>query len=202
MYGNSKREGEVELQKQAGDLPITIVRPGIVFGPRDVQTAVMFRSIYRLRLHMVVGFRTPPLALIHVDDLVRLIIDAATRGETLQPLADGEYSPQGIYFACDDTEFPNYWQLGQRIAKSMQRPVFVWPLWRWTGRLVAFSAQTALGLRGKASTLNVDKIREASAHSWACSGEKARQQFGFQVAKPLDVRLQETSTWYRENRWL
>ena len=202
VYGSSKREGEIELQKLAGDLPITVVRPGVVFGPRNAQTAAMFRSIYRLRLHFVVGFRTPPLALIHVDDLVRLIIDAAMRGETLQPSADPEYSPQGIYFACDDAEFPNYWQLGQRIARSMQRPVFVWPLWRWTSRLVALSAQTALGLRGKVSTLNVDKIREASARSWACSSEKARQQFGFQVAKPLDVRLQETSTWYRENRWL
>jgi len=147
----------------------------------------------------VVGFRTPPLSLIHVDDLARFILLAAERGETL--CAD-QASTRGIYFACDDSEFPNYWEFGQRIARSLDQRVVVWPLWRWVARCIGFSAQTVSKIRGTRSLLTVDKVREASARSWASSGEKARQQLGFAPDKSLDEHLRETSRWYVENGWV
>ena len=201
-YGRSKRLGEMEMQKHAAEVPITVVRPGIVYGPGDQKIAAMFRSIYRWRLHMVIGFRTPPLSLIYVEDLVRLILDASTQGETLQPLPYGEHSPQGYYFACDDSEYPNYWEFGQRVAKALDRRVFVWPLWRWVGLTLGFIIQTGFRLRGRSSVVNVDKVREAIVRSWACSGEKARRQLGFAPSQPLDVRLKETAQWFVENAWI
>ena len=59
-YGRSKRLGEIELQKRADRLPITIIRPGIVFGPNDLAMASMYKSIYRFRIHIVIGFRYTP----------------------------------------------------------------------------------------------------------------------------------------------
>jgi nucleoside-diphosphate-sugar epimerase len=201
-YGRSKRFGELELQKQAGRLPITVVRPGIVYGPGDRTAATIFRSIYRSHLHMVIGFRTPPLALIYVGDLVQLVLRAAERGETLLDHPDGDFSPQGYYFACDDSEFPNYWEFGQRIAKSMDRRVFVWPLWRWVGFSLSGAFQTLSRLQGRPTLVNTDKIQEAMARSWACTSEKARKQLGFSPSEPLDVRLKQTAQWYDEHGWL
>lgn len=201
-YGRSKRLGETEMQKYAAEVPITVVRPGIVYGPGDRNVAAMFRPIRRWRVHVVIGFRTPPLSLIYVEDLVRLILDASTKGETLQPLPDGEHSPQGYYFACDDSEFPDYKELGQRIAKAIDRKVVVWPLWRWVGSTVGFGVQTGFRLCGRSSVVNVDKVREATARSWACSGDKARQQLGFSPPQSLDERLKETGQWFVENKWI
>jgi nucleoside-diphosphate-sugar epimerase len=201
-YGRSKRLAEAELQKLAAELPVTVIRPGIVYGPGDDKTVIMFRSIHRLRLHLVIGFRTPPLALIHVEDLVRLILDAAERGETLEAHAEGEYSSQGYYNACDDAEFPTYWQFGKRIGKSMQCRVFVWPVWRWVGRTVGFVGETANRMRGRSCLLNVDKVREATVRSWANSAEKARQQLGFEASKSLDDRLAETAESFKRDEWL
>jgi hypothetical protein len=57
-------------------------------------------------------------------------------------------------------------------------------------------------LTGRPTLINRDKIREATVDSWACSGEKARAQLGFEVRKPLFERLQETGQWFIENGWI
>ena len=40
-------------------LPLTIVRPGIVFGAGGVEMLPMFRAIRRIHVHAVAGFRSP-----------------------------------------------------------------------------------------------------------------------------------------------
>lgn len=201
-YGRSKRLGEVELQKRADRLPCTVIRSGIVCGPHDTAAAPMYRYINRYRLHLAVGMQTPSLSLIGVDDLVDLILRAAEQGETLDGHADGEYSPRGYYFACDDRTHPTYAELGRRVAGALDRRVFVWPVWRWVGRCVAGVTQTANSLRGKSSIVNLDKVREGIAPSWACSSSKAREQLGFVPALDLDGWLRKTADWYRANDWL
>ncbi|MCA9124241.1 MAG: NAD-dependent epimerase/dehydratase family protein [Planctomycetaceae bacterium] len=196
LYGKSKLRGEVLLAERADKMPITIVRPGIVYGPRDTSLLEMARPIYRWRLHVVVGFRTPPLSLIYVDDLVQFILTAAAQGECLR--ADSE-STQGIYFATDDSEFPTYWELGQRVGQSLNRRVFVWPVWRWVGWCIGFVSQNITKLTKRTSLLTVDKIREATVRSWACSGQKAREQLGFAPARSLDENLRQTLRWYIEH---
>jgi dihydroflavonol-4-reductase len=200
-YGRSKHNGEVALARRAERLPVTIVRPGIVYGPRDAQGVVIFRAIRRTGLHFVVGFRTPRLSLLHVDDLVRLLGTVADRGEILASGPRGR-AGQGIYLACDDREHPTYWEFGHRIAAALGCRVVVWPLWRWVGRSVGAAAEAAQRLGGPASVLTRDKIREATAANWACSSAKARSQLDFQPTFPLDVRLAETAEWFREHGWL
>ncbi len=195
-YGRSKRRGEIELQKRASDLPCTVIRPGIALGPFDPVTIPLFRSVHRFRLHVVVGFQTPPLSLIFVEDLVRLLVQAAQYGERLAGAPAGDYSPEGYYFACDDSEHPTYWELGHRIAAALDRSVFVWPLWRWGGRVSGGVCQMFNRIRGRSSILNLDKIREATVSSWACSAKKARRQLDFTPAQDLDAALKKTASWY------
>ena len=78
----------------------------------------------------------------------------------------------------------------------------VWPLWRWVGWTVGAVAEVAGRCSGQPSLLNRDKIREATAASWACSAAKARGQLGFAPALPLDARLRQTAEWYSEHGWL
>ena len=198
-YGQSKRAGEVALERLADRLPVTIVRPGIVYGRRDPKIAAVFKAIHRTGVHVVVGFRTPPLSLIYVDDLVDLIVRAATDGETLENAGP---PGRGYYLACDDSDHPTYWQFGRQIAAALGRGVFVWPLWRWVGRTVGGVSEAVSRLTGDASLLTLDKIREATVHSWACSAAKARSQLAFAPPLPLEARLRETAAWFREQGWL
>lgn len=201
-YGRSKWQGEQHWRSYADRLRITIVRPGIVYGPGDAVLAELIRSIYRWRLHVVIGFRTPPLSLIHVDDLIELIIHAADKGETITRAESESTLSQGIYFACDDSAYPNYWAFGKQIARSLDRSVLVLPLWRWVGRSVAWTVQTVSRCFGMNAFLTVDKIREATARSWAVSSEKARKHLDFQPKRSLDSSLRETTSWYVDNNWV
>ena len=201
-YGRSKRAGEIALERRAHRLPVTIVRPGIVYGSRDPKMAGIFKAIHRTGLHVVVGFHTPRLSLIHVDDLVELLLRAARDGETLSPAGSRDAAHRGYYFACDDREHPTYWQFGRRVADALGRRVIVWPLWRWVGRTVGGVSEAVSQLTGSTALLSRDKVREATAWSWACSGAKARAQLAFVPARPLDFRLRETAEWYRDHGWL
>ena len=202
QYGRSKRAGEVALQQRANRIPITILRPGIVYGPRDPKVAAVFQAIAKTGLHFTIGFQTPRLSLIHVDDMVDALIAAADRGERLDHHADGDESPAGYYLTCDDREHPTYWQFGQLVAEAIDRRVLVWPLWRWVGKTVGFAAQTLFTPDGKGNLLSVDKVREATAWSWACSSAKARADLGLAPRKPLQARLRDTADWFREHDWL
>jgi nucleoside-diphosphate-sugar epimerase len=54
-YGRSKRAGERVVEQFAGYVPATIVRPGIVFGPRDRLVFKTFEPIARFAVHPVPG---------------------------------------------------------------------------------------------------------------------------------------------------
>lgn len=201
-YGRSKRAGEVALQQRADRMPITILRPGIVYGARDPKMAAIFQAIAKTGIHFTIGFQTPRLSLIHVDDLVDTVLAVADRGETLVHDAAGAYAPRGYYLACDDRVHPSYGQLGRMVARALGQRVFVWPIWRWVGRTVGLAAQTLFPPDSRGNLLSVDKVREATAWSWACSSHKARSQLGLAPASPLDQRLHELAAWLREHRWL
>jgi nucleoside-diphosphate-sugar epimerase len=57
-------------------------------------------------------------------------------------------------------------------------------------------------LLGQASIVSPDKLREATAGSWASSAAKARADLGFAPAATLDSRLAQTAEWLRANAGL
>jgi len=200
-YGASKRAGEMALQQLADRLRITILRPGIVYGPDDPKMAALLQAIRMTGIHFTVGFRTPPLSLIHVEDMVDLTLAAADRGEALEHDAAGAYSPTGYYLACDDRRHPTYGEFGRLIGRALGRRVFVWPLWRWVGRIVGLVAETLFTPDGKGNLLSLDKVREATVRSWACSSAKARTQLGFTPPLPLEDRLHEMAERLAKRGW-
>jgi dihydroflavonol-4-reductase len=200
-YGVSKLQGDGELGARASRLPVTIVRPGIVFGPHDTNVAAMFQSIQWTRLHALMGFRSPRLSLVHVADLVALLLAAATRGTRL-PAATAPADGMGIYHACDDREFPTHAELGRRMARALGTFAIVLPLPLVLAVPTAFAIETYWNLRGQPSIVSPDKIREAVAASWAASAARARRDLGFAPAASLDERLAETAHWLRKNRRL
>jgi nucleoside-diphosphate-sugar epimerase len=205
-YGRSKLAGEQAVAQFAADLPITIVRPGIVYGPRNREMLPMFRTIKYVRAHFVPAWRTPPLSLIHVDDCVRLLRQAAAEGSRLpKPTTDplSQLSTgRGVYFAAAD-EYPDYAELGRLIRTILDRPLApVIPLGGPLAWLAARANERISRLRGRADTFNTDKIREGTAPSWACSAELAQRDLRFDSTRSLKAGLESTVGWYNQQHWL
>jgi nucleoside-diphosphate-sugar epimerase len=200
-YGHSKRAGEVAAAAWSNRLPITIVRPGIVFGPWDRLILPVFRSIARLGIHPVPTFAPPPLSLIHVQDLVDILLRAAERGLRVGRHKEGE-SAAGHYFACSD-EHPTYAELGRMTADAVgRRHVFLFHMAEPLPWLVAGVTQVIARLAHQAAVVNLDKMRESIQPSWAASPRAIREELGFEESYSLQQRLCQTAAWYREQGWI
>lgn len=198
-YGRSKRAGEIAAVKFARDVPVTIVRPPVVFGEGDMNTWLLFQPIARHGVHAVPGLTPRKVSLVHADDLAEALWLAAGKGERIQPDSD---SAEGSYFVAGD-EDPHYEELGRLIGKAVGRDrVFIVRTPDWMSRCAGAASELVSRLRGQAAIFNLDKMREASAGSWVCSSERIRSDLGFQVARPLADRLQQTAEWYAQQGML
>jgi nucleoside-diphosphate-sugar epimerase len=200
-YGRSKLAGEKAAAKFAASVPITVVRPGIVFGPRDTGFVQVLRSMRTFRCHVSPGFFPPALSCIYVKDLVELLLRAADQGNTLPAVENGQPG-KGRYFAAAP-EYPTYADLGRMLRPMLRRPFA--PIIPVPGPLayaVGGINELVSRVRGRPEELSVDKIRDALATSWACSGEAARRDLGFAPAKTLTERMQETVDWFMANKWI
>jgi dihydroflavonol-4-reductase len=198
-YGRSKLAGEQAAARYAGVVPISIVRPPMVFGSGDRGMLEMFRPIARWGIHVVPGRGERCFSLIHVADLVEGLLLAAEKGERLHPNG----SPgQGVYFMATEDN-PTYAELGQAIAAALgkKRAAVV----RLPGplvQLIGLCGDAMARIRQRSGWVNSDKIIEALAGSWTCSSAKARTQLCWFPVAALAKRLYETAQWYRQAGWL
>ena len=196
-YGRSKLEGEQVAMRYAYSLPITVVRPCIVFGAGDRGMFEVFKPIARSGLHVVGGSRDSRFSLVAVADLVECLVLAAERGERLAPGLAG----RGIYFAA--AEDVSYGDLGPLIAGALGKPQpRILRLPDWSMRTIGRFGDVVSRIRGRPGWIGRDKMRDVLAGSWTCSSAKARQQLGWSPAAPLADRLSETARWYRDAHWL
>lgn len=199
-YGQSKREAEIAAHPWADRVPITIVRPPIVYGPGDRATLGMFRSL-SWGLHVDPTRKGSRFSLVHVEDLVQGLVAAAEQGKRISTNpSDGQWP--GYYYLCG-AESPTYMQLGATIANAVGRR-------RWIGlRPPAWTTKSSTWMQdalfralGRTSIVTRDKIREATAGSWWCSADRAKEEFGFVASTSFEDGTKGTVRWYREQGWL
>ena len=197
QYGRSKLAGEQAAARYAGTVPITIVRPGVVFGPGDRGVCELFKPIARSGIHVVPGRGDRQVSLIGVADAVECIVLAAQRGERLA----GDEPGRGIYFAA--AEDLSQVALGGAIARALgTKPPRVVRLPEWAVRAAGWGGEVVAQIRRRPGWVGCDKVRDLLAGSWSCSSAKARRQLDWTPAAPLADRLRETAQWYRDARWL
>ncbi len=199
-YGRSKLAAERAAAGYASQVPLSVVRPPIIFGAADQASLAIFRGVKRLRLHPVPGFRTFPVSLVHVADLCDALVRIAERGERFVN-GNSSGSGHGIYYVAAERT-PSYGELGQLAAQALGHGTIVLPLPQALFWIVGGAMELVAQLRGCPGVINLDKVREAVAPGWVCSDQKIRHTLSYQPAAPLEERFAATATWYREHGWL
>lgn len=190
-YGATKLAGERALVATA--LPSVILRPAVVFGPRERDLYGYFRIVKRGLLPYVGGVERW-YSLVYVKDLVEAIVRAA--GAPLERV------PSGARFFVADP-LPVTWpDLGRRIARVLGVRARPLPLPAGIARLAGRCADGAARLRRRPEIFSSQKVIEMCAPAWVCSPERAKDALGWQSAVPLDDALAETAAWYRDHGWL
>ena len=190
LYGKSKYEGELATAQYATDLPVTIVRPSAVFGPRDRDVFFVFQLVNRGILPLI-GSGEKWVSLIHVKDLARAIVMA---GESAEAVGQ-------TYFAANPE--PCRWaDAGALVAEALGKKCLRVRVPLFVLSLVAAVAHVSSIFRRLPPLLSFDKIRELKQTHWVCSTAKIASTLGFAPHYSLAEGLRDTARWYGENRWL
>jgi len=200
-YGRSKLAAEAAAIEAAGDAPLSIVRPPMVFGQGDRASLQIFRGMKVLPIHPSPGLRSFGLSLVHVTDLCDALVRVAAHGQRVPAATAEPASGVGRYHVCAERTI-TYAEFGRLAGAAAGWSVAPIPMPRplmWA----MGSVGEALGrIRRRPSIMNFDKTRESLAGGWVCSDEKIRCELGYQPAAPLETRLAETVAWYRAHAWL
>jgi len=190
LYGRSKLEAEDLAAGFADTLPITTIRPPIVFGPRDSAALDLFRFA-RYRLAPVLLGPDRLVSIIYVEDLVDGILRAA-----LSPVSVGR-----TYFIANPR--PVIWKkFALQAARAMGYraiPLYVpMPVLRVVGMVGDLIA----GVTKSVPLLRSEKVEEMKQIAWVCSTEKTLNDLDWTPPTPLERALEKTATWYREHGWI
>lgn len=186
-YGASKLKAEMWLEMDG--MPYIILRPTGIYGPRDHDYFLMFKSIGK-GFDFSVGFRKQLLTFIYVEDLARAAYEAlgkAPAGETYNIAEPQAYTQKQFRdIACR--------AIGCR-AIGVRMPL-------WAVKMVSVIAEKWGVLRMKPSTLNRDKFNIMKQRNWCADISKARRDFGFSPQVDLQEGVRRSIEWYRKEGWL
>lgn len=189
-YGRSKLMAEEAVRIVSDLLPVTIVRPPAVYGPRDYGIFEFFKAV-KGGMFPMIGRRDKRVSLVHARDLVDGIVRAgesdASVGRTYFISSEDDYSMRAV---------------ADLMAALMRKRARAIAIPRSIAYGVAIAAEGAAALMGKPPVINRDKVTDLSQPGWTCSIERAKSELGYLPRVPLEEGLRETIGWYQNEGWL
>ncbi len=189
-YGRSKL-AEEELAKEYMDrLPITICRAPAVYGERDTEILIFFKT-FNSGLMTTIGFDKKKLSLIHVLDLVEGFYLAAL----------SEKSAGEIYFISSE-KFYTWKEVGDVTSKILNKKPLKVKVPHSIVYLLAGIAQFFAIFSNKPATLNIEKAKDITQKNWICDTSKAKKDLGYRQNISIEDGIKRTCDWYKEMKWI
>lgn len=170
-------------------LPLLVVRPTAVYGPREKDIFILFKSISK-GLEPYIGSFKQQLSFVYVEDLARIIVSSlfSTMIGKSYNIADGK-----IY---------DRYTLSALVRKGLNKRTLKFHL----PIAIVGALATIMDVVYKSSkntpALNKEKMAELTAVNWACNIEAAKRDLAYEPLFDLEKGLAETLAWYRANHWL
>ena len=190
-YGRSKKAAEKAVLEAKSDLPITILRPGAIYGPRDTEILDAFKSVSRGLMPTISGGKALGV-FVYGPDCAAACIKAV----------DADVPSGSIYFVVDRTgpmtqkEFLETVEkaLGKRALVRLSLPA---GLLKTVARGVALYGKAA----DKAVMLNPEKANMLLQH-FVCDASRTFEDLKWDPQWSLNDGVQETADWYRAKGWI
>ncbi|MCB0702004.1 MAG: NAD(P)-dependent oxidoreductase [Candidatus Kapaibacterium sp.] len=190
-YGKSKKMAEDYLKASQDILPITIVRPPAVYGPRDTATLPMFQAAQK-GIGTLIGFDDKYVSLVSSMDLTRGIVEAALSDNTI-----GE-----SYFIASE-KYYNWTEIIDTMGASAGRDKILKLRIPHLLVKVMGNANGLIGkFTGKPPVFDSEKSIDFIQKYWTCSVEKAKRDFGYAQKYSLKEGFDITFEWYKSNGWI
>jgi len=190
-YGRSKYEGEKTVLYYKDKINVLIIRPPVVYGPRDKGTLIFFHLIKK-HFKVNLGYRDRYVTIVHISDLVDAMLLAA-----LKDTESGE-----LYYIDDGTPKRTWNEIQKNIAEMMNRWTLNIRIPLTVLFLLAASMDGLQRITHRKTWINLSKYRELSQQAWLCNGVKIQKQLGYTPKIDLMYGLRLTIEWYQKMEWI
>lgn len=187
IYGQSKREGESIVARAR--TPWTVIRPTLVFGPRERSTMWAFFRSVNTRRFMLIGDDVWQ-SFVYVKNLVDATYTASLRQE-----AEGQ-----VFFISDERPY-TLAEIATTAANALGVRLNPFRLPRVAAMLIAHLFNAAKISLGSEVPLTPSRVRTLTTH-YVYSIDKAAQLFGYRPSYDLKQAIGETVNWYRGHQLL
>jgi nucleoside-diphosphate-sugar epimerase len=189
-YGRSKLAAErICLATITGQTELTIVRPVIVYGPRDDDLLALYRLVRRGLVPTVPGDILA--SMIHVDDLVDLLERAGRL-----PVAAGR-----TYFAADPEPY-RLRQVAGLIGRALGNRVRFFPLIPHLLYPLALLNEPFRRLGAGSRALALTRLKDFLHRFWTVDPAAAMTDLEWTPSTVIEEGIAATTAWYREHNWL
>jgi nucleoside-diphosphate-sugar epimerase len=190
-YSKSKLSGERALLELAGDVPLTILRPPAIYGPRDDEILAFFQMVRRTRAAFRLGGSMKTMSLVYATDCA----DACLRAVDADvPSGSTYFLEDGGTYSFEDMAEAIAAAYGIRLlgAPNIPKPIV---------QLAALGSELFGRATGKVMIFTREKLPELLMEHFAVDSAAARSDLGWKpaVAFPEGARL--TAEWYRREGW-
>ncbi len=190
-YEATKLEGESLVLKayQEQGLPISVVRPGLVYGPGDLHLLGFFRSIKKGVFRVINGGK----ALLHpvyIDDMTAAMLLCAEQSQ-----AAGR-----VYNIAGDRPVTIH-ELATAIAHALGRDLPAGSIPLWLANLASDIFALMPGMRGEQAPLTRSRVKFLT-NSRVYDISRAKSELDYMPSIDVEEGMQRTAAWYRKHHYL
>jgi nucleoside-diphosphate-sugar epimerase len=185
-YGKSKLAAENLLEKM--NIPVTILRPTAIYGPREKDIFIVLQSLNK-GIDAYIGKRPQQLSFVYATDMAMVTIKALEQqGFKQYNITDGEsYHRYAFADICK-----------KRLNKKALRIHLPLAL----VKMLLYPAAWWSQFTKTAQPVNREKLGELLAENWICDIANAKMELGFNPQYNLEKGLAASIDWYKQNGWL
>ena len=188
-YSHSKLLAEKFLDSKKEQLPITVVRLPLVYGPRSVGGLFPLFKLFNkgIRFH----FPTTEINLGFVQDIVNGMILAAE-----SPVTSGKTYILGENKIYTSNEILN--AIEKAVGKNTVKLKLPFPVLNFIAHILEIFAK----LSGKRALIQRRYMNNLVKNHWRIDMRKAEKEFGFKAEIPFETGAKITADWYKKEGFI
>ncbi|MBK8173114.1 MAG: NAD-dependent epimerase/dehydratase family protein [Sandaracinaceae bacterium] len=189
-YGRSKLAGERAVLAAKDELPVTVMRPTGIYGPRDTEIFQLFEVTNR-GLMPLINSRDGTFTMIYGPDCAGAILACL----------DKDKSTGKVYFITDGRTYT--WRDAETIMRNaVGKKTLSFEIPGFMVHAAAIGAEVYGRIANKAVIFTRDKLNMLRARHLVASSEALQRDFNWKPSVYFDEGAKLTAKWYRDNGWL
>jgi nucleoside-diphosphate-sugar epimerase len=191
-YERTKLEGELlalEAQKEHG-LPVSVIRPGLVYGPGDLHLLNFFVTIKKGPFPPIIDGGRALIHPVYINDMTKAFLLAAEKPEAI-----------GHRYNIAGDHPVSFKELSTAIAHSLGKELPRGSIPLWLANLASDIFALIPGFQGERAPLTRSRVKFLT-NSRVYSIDRARKDLGYAPEVGLEEGMKLTAAWYQKHGYL